>query len=582
MREILEVEIFDTVARDGAQALPQDNQFPPGSKVALAQRIVPLGVNTIEAGFPATAGDSEEVVEVAATVGRTEYSVSPKTIEDGELITLPTRLWTPVISGLTRARPEEIETTWKAVQGARNPGIHVFVATSEEHMRAKHSGMTQTQILEMGMEAIRYARQIGGPATRVEFSCEATSTSNMDTLERFVRSALQEDVDVINLPDTLGAASPIRMGHIFEQATKWIIMEGREDEVMISSHNHDDGERAVQNAIASMHAVINMAHRLQAGIPRFQFEGVAAPRLGERNGNAFLAPFVRNILTDRNEFGAEIDIAVDTTKLKAVAEFICALARITIDRNTPVVGPATAEHYSGVHSDAILKGGAATYAAVNPMWFGHPHAAVLEDGVYQGVAGRNRLGATDEYRSELVRTSSDILESIQAIGMMVDEEQLERITVRVNSMARKMKIPVADTEIESFVADETGETLVDTVELKDFDEKTAQNTARVSILTPDGIKMGEAQRTSGNIGALVHAANNALGFDGDYRNWRGHSLEEGSDAIGAISLAVRQNGHEVTAFAQSANVDEASLRAYIKAINLIHRIDARRSAARPV
>ncbi|HVA10924.1 MAG TPA: hypothetical protein VNG32_02035, partial [Candidatus Dormibacteraeota bacterium] len=372
---VMHVEIFDTVPRDGAQSLPKENKFPrdSGVKVAIANAIAKLGVNTIEAGFPATDGDGEEVSEVATTIGQTEYSVVPKTIENGELVALPTRVWTPVITGLSLAKPKDIETTWQAVKGAKHPGIHTFVATSEEHMRAKHSGMSQVQVLGMAISAIRHARDVGGPDTRVEFSCEAASTSDMNTLRRFVKSALQEDIDVINLPDTLGAASPIRMARIFSEATKWIIEEGRQDEVMISSHNHNDGERAVQNAISSMHAVIDTARGMHSNIPRFQFEGVAAPGMGERNGNAFLAAYVRNVLTDRNEFNAEIDLSIDTTLLKAVAEFVLAEAGLSVDPNTPVVGKATAEHRSGVHSDGILKGGVAIYAAVNPMWFGHPH-----------------------------------------------------------------------------------------------------------------------------------------------------------------------------------------------------------------
>ncbi len=574
---VMHVEIFDTVPRDGAQSLPKENKFPrdSGVKVAIANAIAKLGVSTIEAGFPATDHDGEEVSEVAASVGRTEYSVVPKTIEKGELVALPTRLWTPVITGLSLAKPKDIEETWQAVQGAKHPGIHTFVATSEEHMRAKHSGMSQEQVLEMAIKAIRHARDVGGADTRVEFSCEAASTSDMATLQRFVRSALQEDIDVINLPDTLGAASPIRMARIFSEATKWIIEEGRAGDVMISSHNHNDGERAVQNAISSMHAVIDTARGMHSDMPRFQFEGVAAPGMGERNGNAFLAAYVRDVLTDRHEFNANVDIAIDTTLLKPVAEFVLAEAGLSGDPNTPGVGKATAEHRSGVHSDAILKGGVAIYAAVNPMWLGHPHAGVIEDGDYQGVHGRNNLGATDVYRSELVRRSADIQARIDAMGMEVSNDQLERITVKSNITARAQKRPITDVEIEAFAAEETGEAIVDQIVVGYSDEKTQENTALVILRTPEGEKKGEVPRRGGSISSLIHAANAALNFEGDVDNFRVHPLAEGMDAAATVSFAVKQNGHAVTTAAESESVDEASLHAYIKAANLIDRIAKR-------
>jgi 2-isopropylmalate synthase len=577
--QVMHVETFDTVPRDGAQSLPKENKFPrdSGVKVAIADAIAKLGVNTIEAGFPATDHDGEEVSEVAASVGRTEYSVTPKTIVNGELEALPVRLWTPIITGLTLAKPKDIEETWQAVQGARYPGIHTFVATAETHMRAKHSGMNQGQVLEMAVKAMRHARDVGGANTRVQFSCEAASTSDMATLERFVRSALQEDIDVINLPDTLGAASPIRMARIFSEATKWMIEEGRQDDVIISSHNHNDGERAVQNAISSMHAVIDTALAMGANIPRFQFEGVAAPGTGERNGNAFLAAYVRDVLTDRQEFNAEIDLSVDTTLLKYVAEFVLAQAGLTVDPNTPVVGKATAEHRAGVHSDAIVKGGASMYAHVNPMWFGHPHAAIIEDGDYQGASGRDHLGATDQWRSELVRRSSDIQERIEAIGMAVDGKQLERITVKCNKTAKAQKRPIADVEIEAFVAEETGEAIVDQIAVGYSDEKTQENTAFVILRTPEGEKKGEVPRRGGSISSLIHAANAALNFEGDVDDFRVYPLAEGMDAAATVSFAVKQNGHAVTSAAESESVDQASLHAYIKAVNLIDRIAKRQA-----
>lgn len=575
-KETMRIEIFDTVLRDGDQSLPKANQFDPGTKVELADQIVGMGVDTIEAGFPATAGDGEEVAEVARTIGRQTYTVIPKTIQNGELVALPEKIWTPVITGLSLARPNDIEATWASVQEADKPGIHTFVATAEEHMRAKHEKKTIEEILEMGQTAIRHARDVGGSNTRIEFSCEAASTSDPKTLDRFIEMALDEDIDVLNLPDTLGAASPKRMASMFSRATELIIKAGREKDVMISSHNHDDGQRAVQNAISSLHAVIDTAASMGATPPRFQIEGVAAPSLGERNGNTFLAPFVRNVLTDRQEFDAEIDMQVDTTRVKAIAEFVCAQAGVPMDRNTPVVGKATTEHRSGVHSDGIIKGGPAIYSAVNPQWFGHEAAAIIDDGKYQGERGRDNLGAIEEYRSELVMTTGDVSQRIADLNMSVNEQQLEKIVVASNAQARSLKRRTSDIEIEQFVAEETDEKLSDSIALTTHDHhKNGDYMASVTLQVDGKEAAGSATHSKGSIDALIKATNEALGFDGDYEDWHSEALASGSDASGSVMGVVKQNGYRISTFASSESVDEASLSAYIKAINTMRRIEQR-------
>jgi isopropylmalate/homocitrate/citramalate synthase len=605
MPERLIVEVFDTTLRDGAQSLPEDHQFPDGSKVILAERIVAQGIDTIEAGFPASMGDAEEVAEVAATVGQTEYRVTPKTIENGELVSREPRLWTPVITGLARAVPAEIEQTWAAVQGAKHPGIHVFVATAEEHMRAKHPGKTQEQILDMAIDGTRYAREISGPEARVEFSCEAASTSDMATLERFVRSALQEDINVINLPDTLGAASPIKMRRMFEAATRWLIEEGRDEDVIISSHNHNDGERAVQNTIESAHAVIDTALGLDKPIPRFQVEVTSGHNLGERNGNTNLAPLVRDFLTDRDEFGAEVEVNVDTLLLKEVVEFVCAQAGLQLDPNAAAVGRDTKAHRSGVHADAIIKGGAAVYAAVNPVWFGHKSAAVVEDGKYQGRAGKANLGATNVYRAETVFSSDDIRQRIDFMGLQVDDDQLENITVATNTLGKQANRPVADTEIEQMVAAEQGflDTIIDTINPSETrfvskdsvdDYEPDEHTAEISVNINGWMMSSAGQSPNGAIAAGVQAVNQLLELGnspkimparvhlpkfsgGDIEKWQGVSLEvaQKSESAAGIFVHAVYNGRRITAYAEGTSVDDASVTAYIKAVNLVRRIQQR-------
>lgn len=572
----MKIEIFDTTLRDGAQSLHKDNQFPSGSKVELADRIAMMGTDTIEAGFPATMGDSEEIAEVARTVGQNEYRITPTSIENGEWVDLPDKLWTPVITGLSTAREADIEQSAEAVSEAKRPGVHIFIATAEEHMRAKHPNMTRSEVLAMGVRGIRYARNAAGPDAVIEFSCEAASTTDLPFLDRAVRTALQEDIDVLNLPDTLGAASPIRMAKIFDMATRAMAEEGRIGEVKLSSHNHDDGQRAVQNAISSMHAVINAAKELGVSIPDFQVEGLWYPGGGERNGNLFFAPFARNILTDRDEFEAALELTLANPKMKETVEFIMAMAGLQLDPNTPVVGDNTIIHRSGVHSDAIVKGGAATYAAVDNRGFGHKQAAILEDGKYQGSRGRDNLGGTDTYRSELVVNSEEVAERISAMGMEVSSEDLESITVTSNRIAKDRQVAISDIEIERMVAKKQGIDLEDKFKIEDFDFHRKTNKAEVKLSDDDGEAYEATEiHSKGAIDAYIKSVNAALGFNGDLQGWKAQTvIEEGSASEGGVIFDV-VNDHRVKIFAKAESVDEATLRGYVDGINLIERIKQR-------
>ena len=172
---IVTVDIFDTTLRDGAQSLPEANQFPVGSKVEIADHLANLGIGVIEAGFPRTPGDAEEVMEVAKTVGSEEFQVQQW--RNG--VVVDDRMVTPVIAGLSRTTEEDVDAAWGSVQSAIFPRIHTFISTDAEHMEAKFPGKTPEEVLEMGRSAVRHAKQISSEhfGSSVEFSAEAASTT---------------------------------------------------------------------------------------------------------------------------------------------------------------------------------------------------------------------------------------------------------------------------------------------------------------------------------------------------------------------------------------------------------------------
>lgn len=589
MSEKFRVELFDTTERDGDQALPAAHQFTPGSKVGIAEQIASLGIGTIEAGFPATAGDGEEVAEVARTVGQKDFEVTPKRVVDGELISDPTEIFTPVITGLTLARPEDIETTWSAVQYAKHPGIHTFVATAEDHMRVKHPGMSKEQILDKAVMAVRHARDVGGDKARIEFSCEAASTTDPVWLERFVRTIIQEDINVINLPDTLGAASARVIRRMFAEATKWVIEEGRAEDITISTHNHNDKERAVSNSIEASHAVCDTAHAMGGPIPTLQIEGASGDDLGERAGNANLPTVSVALLTEGHEFAVPLEFKIDPEKILQVAEYITRAAGLQINPNAAVIGRDMAAHRSGVHAAAVIEGGGGLYIIVDPRWVGHRVAGKVETGKYQGKKGNANLGGIEEYRSKTIMLTSDIEDKVASYGMDVSPESVEQVVVSVNSRARSLGRALADNEIEAYVFEAIGEKVPENRftldEAVPHEQKISKNEtlSSVTVTVTDRIT-GEtitksARSKKGMVDAARKALNEAMDFDGDIEDWHGTSQQAGSDAEAGIIAKVRQNGHCIEAYAQNVDIFNASLAAYMETRNLIDRIESRLATA---
>lgn len=453
-------EIFDTTLRDAAQSLGASNEFPAGSKTEMAHEIALLGTDTIEAGFPATKSDpkeiqdSEEISEVARTVGQQVYEITPSEYVDEQWVELPTKVWTPVITGLARANKAEIENAYEAVEPANRPGVHVFVASDEWHMRSKHPNMTKSEVIQMAVDSVRHARAVAGSETRIQFSLEAASTTDEQTLERFIKTMLDEDIDVLNLPDTLGNASPIHMYKMYKKAAKWAIEARRNDNIILSTHNHNDGERAVANSIAALHGVIDASVEMHANPPVMQTETVVLHNGGSRNGNANVGPYVRNIFTDRSEFALPVELSVDPSRFVRVANYMARMAKMELDPKAAVYGRKTIEEAAGVHSHGMEAGGAAIYISVDPTGFGHQHTAVHIDGKYQGRTGKANLGGMQEYRAERIMRSSDVSEVVKSFSATLNEDELERITVRINSLARQQDRPVTENEIRSFVVEE--------------------------------------------------------------------------------------------------------------------------------
>lgn len=377
------ITIFDTTLRDGAQSLPEKHQFPDGSKAEIADHIASLGVAVIEAGFPRTPSDAEEVNSVANSVGQRDYAVTEWV--DGE----PTRTVNRpvVIAGLSRVTIGDIEATWEAIQGAHRPRIHTFVSTSDFHREAKFPGISRDELLIMARKGVKYAYQISSAHTgsSIEFSAEAASTTDPKYLERVVKTALEEGADVINLPDTVGERSPFWMIDFYRKAIHWV--KSTNPDATISAHNHNDLGNAVPNTQALIFAAATYAHENDVPI-NIQTESTMCG-LGERAGNADIFPVVAGLFkfSKDGDYDAPVRWQFNPDRSVETARTVMGMAGLNVARQSPVVGVDTNVHRSGIHSDGVLKGGSSMYTPHDPMFWGHEQSAVHERGKYQGRAG---------------------------------------------------------------------------------------------------------------------------------------------------------------------------------------------------
>ncbi|MCA9332883.1 hypothetical protein KDA00_03340 [Candidatus Saccharibacteria bacterium] len=377
----VEIEIFDTTMRDGAQSLPAIHQFPADSKPIIADAIASLGVGVIEAGFPATPGDASEVNDVARSVGQSDYEVTVWNNGMSKTTVRPV-----VIAGLSRTVASDIEATWDAIEIAKRPRIHTFVSTDPTHMEAKFPNKSPDEVRAMGRQAVAFAHDIsnGHSGASIEFSAEAATTTNTSYLEKVIRDAVAEGADVINVPDTVGQRSPFWMKDFYRQVINWVHSEN--PKVAVSAHNHNDLGNAVANSIALIQA--GAEHSMYKNVDtRVQIESTVCG-LGERAGNADVFPLIAGIFKFSEEMPANLVWEFNPFRSLCVAQSVMTAGGMNIDRQNPVVGSDINTHRSGIHSDGIIKGGHEIYTPFDPRFWGHGASAIHEEGKYQGKSGR--------------------------------------------------------------------------------------------------------------------------------------------------------------------------------------------------
>lgn len=300
--------IFDTTLRDGEQS--PGASMTKEEKVRIARQLERMGVDVIEAGFPAASnGDFEAVKAVADTV------------KDS------------TVCGLARAIEADIIRAGEALRGANAARIHTFIATSPIHMKNKLR-MSPEQVIEQAVKAIKWARQY---TDNVEFSPEDAGRSEISFLCRVLEAVIDAGAKTLNIPDTVGYTMPDQFGQLIRTLRERI---PNSDKVVFSVHCHNDLGLAVANSLS---AVMNGARQVECTING----------LGERAGNAALEEIVMAVRTRQDFFTC--DTRIDTTHIVPASKLVSGITGFPVQPNKAIVGANAFAHESGIHQDGVLK-----------------------------------------------------------------------------------------------------------------------------------------------------------------------------------------------------------------------------------
>jgi 2-isopropylmalate synthase len=335
------IRIFDTTLRDGEQS--PGFSMNTAEKIRMARQLASLGVDVIEAGFPiASLGDLEAVKTVAREVRGAR------------------------IAALARAKREDVEAALEALKPAENPRLHVFLATSDLHLKAKLN-ITREQALDAIGSMIRLGRQHVG---EVEFSAEDASRSDLQFLCQVCKVAVEAGATVLNLPDTVGYAVPEEYAAMFTKVRDYL---GDPQGVTFSAHCHNDLGMAVANSLAAVRAGARQIECTINGI-------------GERAGNASLEEIVVALAVRQASFGLKTNVHL--AELFASSRMLSEITGVHVPPNKAVVGANAFAHEAGIHQDGIIKN-PLTYEIISPQAVGVPSRSL----VLGKHSGRNALRA---------------------------------------------------------------------------------------------------------------------------------------------------------------------------------------------
>ena len=496
------VIIFDTTLRDGEQSPGCSMNL--GEKLELARALADLGVDVIEAGFPiASPGDFESVRAIAREVRG------------------------PVICGLARCNPADIDRAADAIKDAARPRIHVFLATSAIHREFKLR-MTPAEVVKRAVEGVKRAR---GYCEDIEFSPEDAARTELDFLAEVVEKAVEAGATTLNIPDTVGYAVPSHYAEIIRHLKKTV--RGI-DKCVLSVHCHNDLGLAVANSLAALGEGARQVECTINGI-------------GERAGNTALEEIVMALAT-RNDFYG-LTTSIHTRHLYSVSRKLSHITGMVVQRNKAIVGQNAFAHEAGIHQDGMLKE-RSTYEIMKPEDVGIPRTEL----VLGKHSGRHALK-----------------QRVQDHGYHLTDDQLNRLFEEFKKLADRKK-EIYDADIEALAENQLQTATGSLWTLVGFTSTAgtgSQTSAAVTLRHKDGSVRRDAAVGNGPIDALFKAMNRITGLEPKVMDYRVRAVTHDIDALGEAHVEIEYAGKHSSARAVSVDVVEASALAYLEVVNRV-------------
>jgi 2-isopropylmalate synthase len=496
------VWIFDTTLRDGEQS--------PGAtmnveeKVVIARQLEKLGVDVIEAGFAVSSpGDFDSVARVAEAVSQ------------------------PIVLSLARTREADLRQAFKSVEKAARPGIHIFIATSDLHLKRKLM-MSRQEALDAACWAVEYAKKY---LDYIEFSAEDASRSDRDYLLDVFSEVIQRGAVTINVPDTTGYAIPEEFGALVH----YLIANTRGGErARWSAHCHNDLGMAVANSLA---AVRNGARQIECTV-----NGI-----GERAGNTSLEEVVMAIRTREDHFGLHTNIASE--QIYPASQLLAQITGLTVPANKPIVGANAFAHEAGIHQDGVLKD-KLTYEIMRPESVG-----ISSNKLVLGKhSGRHAFA-----------------ERLKELGVELYEVDMNKAFARFKALA-DLKKNVYDEDLLAIVTEEVVRG-TDHFELLALNVTAASGSlprAAVRLRVDGHERSGESG--AGMVDACYKVISEITGIHPKLERYAVKAITGGTDALGEVSCLIHADGFTATGQGAHTDIIQASALAYVNALNkLQHR-----------
>ena len=492
------VKIFDTTLRDGEQS--PGATMSVAEKVRIAQQLEKLNVDLIEAGFPISSeGDFEAVKAIGRSIKRS------------------------TVVALARTDSKDIDRAWEALKGTKSPCIHVFVSTSDIHLKYQLK-KSKEEIIKIASQSVARAKRY---TPMVEFSAMDATRSDIDFLVAVFEAAIRAGATTINVPDTVGYAIPSEFGELIRTIRQRV---RGVDKVTVSVHCHNDLGLAVANSIA---AVQNGARQVECTI-----NGI-----GERAGNASLEEVVMALTTRRDllNYGSR----VNPEHIFATSRLVSKITGMAVQPNKAVVGANAFAHESGIHQDGILKE-KLTYEIMTPESVGISKSSLI----------LGKLSGRHAFR-----------ERLKELGYRLSDADFELAFKKFKELADK-KRQIYDEDLESIVVEEILRMphRFKLVYLNVVSGNVTVPTATVQMEV-DGKLIQEAGFGDGPVDATFKTIQKITRTRSKLHQFAINAISSGTEAQGEVTVKLEEKGYTVIGQGADTDVIVASAKAYLNALN---------------